>query len=68
LLQCISPVLAQSGGGQRVEFTSAFGGAAEVHGWRASTAFDANEKGASSLPGRAKYLARAYGHDNWPVD
>ena len=27
----------------RREFTSAFGGAAEVHGWRASTAFDAND-------------------------
>jgi hypothetical protein len=35
--------MAQSGGGQRGEFTSAFGGAAEVHGRTASTAFDAND-------------------------
>jgi putative ABC transport system substrate-binding protein len=37
------PRLYLSGGGQGVEFTSAFGRAAEVHGWRASTAFDAND-------------------------
>jgi hypothetical protein len=34
---------AQSGGGQGVEFTSAFGAAAEVHGPTASAAFDAND-------------------------
>jgi hypothetical protein len=32
LLQCTSPVMALSGGSQGGEFTSAFGGAAEVHG------------------------------------
>jgi hypothetical protein len=39
----ISPLLALSGGSHGGEFTSAFGRAAEVHGWRASTAFDAND-------------------------
>jgi hypothetical protein len=43
LLQCMSPVLAQSVEGQGVEFTSVFGGAAEVHGRTASAAFDAND-------------------------
>jgi hypothetical protein len=37
------PVVALSGGGQRVEFTSAFGRAAELHGRTASAAFDAND-------------------------
>jgi hypothetical protein len=37
------PRLYQSGGGQGVEFTSAFGRAAEVHGRTASVAFDAND-------------------------
>ena len=32
-----------SGGSQGGEFTSAFGGAAEVHGRTASAAFDAND-------------------------
>ena len=35
--------MAQSGGGQCAEFTSAFGRAAEVHGRTASGAFDAND-------------------------
>jgi hypothetical protein len=35
--------VAQSGGGQGVELTSAFGAAAEVHGPTASAAFDAND-------------------------
>jgi hypothetical protein len=35
--------LAQSGGSQGGEFTSAFGGAAEVNGRTASAAFDAND-------------------------
>jgi hypothetical protein len=39
----MSPQLAQSVGGQGVEFTSAFGRAAEVHGRTASAAFDAND-------------------------
>jgi hypothetical protein len=42
MLHCISPVLALSGGSQDGEFTSAFGGVAEVHGRTASAAFDAN--------------------------
>jgi hypothetical protein len=37
------PRLYLSGGGQGVGFTSAFGGAAEVHGPTASAAFDAND-------------------------
>jgi hypothetical protein len=41
----MSPVLAQSGRGQSVEFTSAFKVVAEVHGWMASTAFDAGDPG-----------------------
>jgi hypothetical protein len=32
LLRCMSPQLALSGGSQGGEFTSAFGGVAEVHG------------------------------------
>ena len=43
MLQCISPELALSGGSQGGEFTSAFGGVAEVHGPRASVTFDAND-------------------------
>ena len=43
LLQCISPVVALSGGSQGGEFTSAFGGVAEVHGRTASAASDAND-------------------------
>jgi hypothetical protein len=43
LLRCISPLVALNGGGQGVEFTSAFGGAAEVYGPAASDAFDAND-------------------------
>jgi hypothetical protein len=39
----MSPVVALSGGSQGGEFTSAFGGVAEVHGWTASAAFDAND-------------------------
>jgi hypothetical protein len=35
--------MAQSGGGQGGEFTSGFGGSAEVHGRTASAAFDAND-------------------------
>jgi hypothetical protein len=38
---CSRPVMALSGGSQGGEFTSAFGGSAEVHGRRASAAFDA---------------------------
>jgi hypothetical protein len=40
---CSGPVLALSGESQGGEFTSAFGGVAEVHGLRASAAFDAND-------------------------
>jgi hypothetical protein len=43
LLHCTSQLLALSGGSQGGEFTSAFGGVAEVQGRTASTAFDANE-------------------------
>jgi hypothetical protein len=39
----MSPVVALSGGSQGGEFTSAFGGVAEVHGRMASAAFDAND-------------------------
>jgi hypothetical protein len=39
---CTNATKAQSGGGQGVELTSAFGRAAEVHGRTASAAFDAN--------------------------
>ena len=39
LLRCMSQLLAQSVGGQGVEFTSAFARAAEVHGRTASAAF-----------------------------
>jgi hypothetical protein len=35
--------MALSGGGQGVEFTSAYGRAAEVHGRTTSAAFDAND-------------------------
>ena len=35
--------MALSGGGQGVEFTSAFGGAAELHGRMASASYDAND-------------------------
>jgi hypothetical protein len=48
LLHCTSQLLAQSGGGQGGEFTSAFGGAAEVHGPTASAAFDANDPNRNS--------------------
>jgi hypothetical protein len=48
LLRCTSPVVAQSGEGQGVEFTSAFGGVAEVHGRTASAAFDANDPNRTS--------------------
>jgi putative ABC transport system substrate-binding protein len=41
LLQCMSQLVAQSVGGQAVEFTSAFGEAAEVHGRRAPIASEA---------------------------
>ena len=41
LLHCMSPVLALSGGSHDGEFTSAFGGVAEVHGRTASAAFEA---------------------------
>jgi hypothetical protein len=37
------PLMAQNVGDQGVEFTSAFGRAAEVHGRTASAAFDAND-------------------------
>jgi hypothetical protein len=40
LLRCMCRFLAQSVGGQGVEFTSAFGGAAELHGRTASAAFE----------------------------
>jgi hypothetical protein len=43
----LGPVMALSGGSHGGEFTSAFGRAAEVHGWRASTAFDANDPSAT---------------------
>jgi hypothetical protein len=39
----MSPVVALSGGSQGGEFTSAFGGPAEVHGRRASVEFDADD-------------------------
>ena len=38
MLRCICPLLAQSGGSQGIEFTSAFGRAAEVHGRRGQQA------------------------------
>jgi hypothetical protein len=41
LLQCISPVMALSGGSQGGELTSAFGEAAEVHGRKAPIASEA---------------------------
>ena len=44
LLHCICRLLALSGGSQGGEFTSAFGGAAEVNGRTASAAFDANDR------------------------
>jgi hypothetical protein len=51
LLHCHShPHLALSGGSQGVEFTSAFGGVAEVHGWMASAAFDANHPQETCAP------------------
>jgi hypothetical protein len=40
--------MAQSGGGQGVEFTSAFGRAAEVHGRTSSAAFEAYDPSATS--------------------
>ena len=43
LLRCMSQLLALSGGSQGGEFTSAFGGPAELHGRRASVAFDADD-------------------------
>jgi hypothetical protein len=43
LLQCMSQLVALSGGSQGCEFTSAFEGIAEVHGRTASAAFDAND-------------------------
>jgi putative tryptophan/tyrosine transport system substrate-binding protein len=43
----MSWLLAQSVGGQGVEFTSAFGGAAEVHDRTASAAIDANDPSAT---------------------
>jgi hypothetical protein len=43
LLRCTSLLLALSGGSQGGEFTSAFGGVAEVHGRTASASFDAND-------------------------
>jgi hypothetical protein len=42
--------LALSGGSQGGEFTSAFGGVAEVHGRTASAAFDANDPYRTSDP------------------
>jgi hypothetical protein len=48
LLRCMSQLLALSGGRQGLEFTSAFRGAAEVHGRTASVAFDANDPKRSS--------------------
>jgi hypothetical protein len=39
----VSPQVALSGGSQGGEFTSAFGGAAELHGRMASAAYDAND-------------------------
>jgi hypothetical protein len=48
----MSPEVAQSVGGQVVEFTSAFGGVAEVHGPTASAAFDANDP---SRPSAVKF-------------
>jgi hypothetical protein len=42
-LQCKRPLLALSGESQGGEFTSAFGGVAEVHRRTASAAFDAND-------------------------
>ena len=42
LLRCSGPLMAQSSGSQDREFTSAFGGVAEMHGRTASAAFDAN--------------------------
>jgi hypothetical protein len=47
LLRRITPLMAQSGGSQGGEFTSAFGGAAELHGRMASAAFDANDPSAT---------------------
>src|ERR1700730_11849412 len=43
LTRCGSPLMAQSGASHGGEFTSAFGGVAEVHGPTASAAFDAND-------------------------
>jgi hypothetical protein len=47
MLQCMSPVVALSGGNHGGEFTSAFGGVAEMHGRTASAAFDANDPSAT---------------------
>ena len=41
LLRCMSQLLALSGGSQGGEFTSAFGGVAEVHGRTAPIASEA---------------------------
>ena len=43
-LHCMSRLVALSGGSQGGEFTSAFGGLAEVQGRTASVAFDANAR------------------------
>ena len=51
--------MAQSGGGQRGEFTSAFGRAAEVHGRTASAAFDANDP---ELPISGQICCDAHAH------
>jgi hypothetical protein len=40
-VRCMSQLVALSGGSQGGEFTSAFGGVAEVHGRTASAAFEA---------------------------
>ena len=46
--------MAQSGGGHGGEITSAFGGAAELHGRMASVAVDANDPQQLSIPIRVR--------------
>jgi hypothetical protein len=49
--------MALSGGSLSGGFASAFGGVAEVHGWRASTAFDANDPIRSSRGAKSRTAA-----------
>jgi hypothetical protein len=56
LLHCVSPVVALSGESQGGEFTSAFGGVAEVHGRTASAASEAYDPQATLAVHRGNVL------------